>query len=104
MILLVLFQLVSQVQNGIQFWFNRKMIRETLDREYDFNELETIIKEYEDMLNGVRKMELFSGDPTVREFYRQTQETKELLREFREIYFEVKNEEEDEKEDFTRQT
>ena len=94
--------IVSLVQNGILFWFNRKMIEEKIDRELDFQEQERIIDDYASVLEHVRSMELFSGDPTVREFYKKTKETKQLLREFNDIYFGEMNDEEEEKEDPTR--
>ena len=46
-------------------------------------------------------MELFSGDPTVRDFYKKTKETREMLKEFRDIYF-GDGDEEEEEEDPTR--
>lgn len=78
-IALILLLILSIGLNGFAIWYFIQLLRDRLAIIELFKEFSPIIKNYEDHLTSMTKMELYYGDPTLMQLIDHTKEVSQNI-------------------------
>ena len=81
---LILLLILSLVGNGFAIWFIINLLRERIEIIEIFKKFFIIVRDYEQHLATLSKMEIYYGEPTIMKLLEHTKEMTEILAELSE--------------------
>ena len=77
--MIYLFLLLSLVLNGFSIWYAYNLLRDRIALVELFKSFSPIVKNYEEHLNTLTKMDMYFGDPTLMSLVEHTKEINQRL-------------------------
>jgi hypothetical protein len=77
--MIYLFLLLSLVLNGFSIWYAYNLLRDRVALVELFKSFSPIVKNYEEHLNTLTKMDMYFGDPTLMSLVEHTKEINQRL-------------------------
>jgi len=86
MSLLIFFLVISVTLNGVLLWYIRKMLGQLLSVSGNMGNLVEDLASYQDHLQQLYEMEMYYGEPSIKNLIVHSREIIEHVREFNDVY------------------
>ena len=86
MSLLIFFLIISLILNGILLWYIRKMLEKLLSVSDNMGNLVADLASYQDHLQQLYEMEMYYGEPSIKNLIVHSRQIIEHVKEFNDVY------------------
>ena len=86
MSLLIFFLIISLILNGILLWYIRKMLGKLLSVSDNMGNLVEDLASYQDHLQQLYEMEMYYGEPSIKNLIVHSRQIIEHVKEFNDVY------------------